>query len=284
MQIRLAYNVNFEGEKKAFEIDNYCSYIKNDMRNIVKLDIKKNDIQSFYADSTNIVRNVILGEEGSRYFEKNGATISDVEVISISIESTYATMLESHHEELIEKSLELADADAKMKVVQALAKVEKEEADLAAANKLYKLELDQKFKEETFAKEEAMKEKFRQADAAANKAKADMQEVLAAINEAQIAREKAKHEAEIAHAKELAAIEESKQAAYAKTVVEMLGAIQPGLIEAIQGQTNADLANGIASSVAPYAIAGGHDISEVVAQMLRGTTVEDVLKNFSRKE
>ena len=284
VQIRLAYNVNFEGEKKAFEIDNYCSYIKNDMRNIVKLDIKKNDIQSFYANSTNIVRNVILGEEGSRYFEKNGATISDVEVISISIERTYATMLESHQEELIEKSLELADADAKMKVVQALAKVEKEEADLAAANKLYKLELDQKFKEETFAKEEVMKEKIRQADAAANKAKADMQEVLAAINEAQIAREKAKHEAEIAHAKELAAIEEEKQAAYAKTVVEMLGAIQPGLIEAIQGQTNADLANGIASSVAPYAIAGGHDISEVVAQMLRGTTVEDVLKNFSHKE
>ena len=284
VQIRLAYNVNFEGEKKAFEIDNYCSYIKDDMRNIVKLDIKKNDIQSFYADSTNIVRNVILGEEGSRYFEKNGATISDVEVISISIERTYATMLESHQEELIEKSLELADADAKMKVVQALAKVEKEEADLAAANKLYKLELDQKFKEETFAKEEAMREKVRQADAAANQAKADMQEVLAAINEAQIAREKAKHEAEIAHAKELAAIEESKQAAYAKTVVEMLGAIQPGLIEALQGQTNADLANGIASSVAPYAIAGGQDISEVVAQMLRGTTVEDVLKNFSHKE
>ena len=138
VQIRLAYNVNFEGEKKAFEIDNYCSYIKDDMRNIVKLDIKKKDIQSFYADSTNIVRNVILGEEGSRYFEKNGATISDVEVISISIERTYATMLESHQEELIEKSLELADADAKMKVVQALAKVEKEEADLAAANKLYK--------------------------------------------------------------------------------------------------------------------------------------------------
>ena len=284
VQIRLAYNVNFEGEKKAFEIDNYCSYIKDDMRNIVKLDIKKNDIQSFYADSTNIVRNVILGEEGSRYFEKNGATISDVEVISISIERTYATMLESHQEELIEKSLELADADARMKVVQALARVEKEEADLAAANKLYKLELDQKFKEETFAKEEAMREKVRQADAAANQAKADMQEVLAAINEAQIAREKAKHEAEIAHAKELAAIEESKQAAYAKTVVEMLGAIQPGLIEALQGQTNADLANGIASSVAPYAIAGGQDISEVVAQMLRGTTVEDVLKNFSHKE
>lgn len=280
VQIRLAYNVNFEGEKKAFEIDNYCSYIKNDMRNIVKLDIKKNDIQSFYADSTNIVRNVILGEEGSRYFEKNGATISDVEVISISIERTYATMLESHQEELIEKSLELADADARMKVVQALAKVEKEEADLAAANKLYKLELDQKFKEETFAKEEAMKEKVRQADAAANKAKADMQEVLAAINEAQIAREKAKQEAEIAHAKELAAIEEAKQAAYAKTVVEMLGAIQPGLIEAINANTQSELVTGIGSAISPYAMANGESVADTVSTLLRGSKLEDALKSF----
>ena len=280
VQIRLAYNVNFEGEKKAFEIDNYCSYIKDDMRNIVKLDIKKNDIQSFYADSTNIVRNVILGEEGSRYFEKNGATISDVEVISISIERTYATMLESHQEELIEKSLELADADAKMKVVQALARVEKEEADLAAANKLYKLELDQKFKEETFAKEEAMREKVRQADAAANQAKADMQEVLAAINDAQIAREKAKHEAEIAHAKELAAIEESKQAAYAKTVVEMLEAIQPGLIEAINANTQSELVTGIGSAISPYAMANGESVADTVSTLLRGSKLEDALKSF----
>ena len=169
-----------------------------------------------------------------------------------------------------------------MQVVTALAEVEKKEADLAAANKLYKLELDQKFKEEQLSKEEAIKAKLRAASAAENKAKADMQEVLAMINEAELARKKAVQDAEIAHEKELAAIEEAKQKAYAATVVEMLGAIQPGLIEAIQGQTNAELANGIASSVAPYAIGNGKDVSEIVSQMLRGTTVEDVLEKFKK--
>ena len=109
-----------------------------------------------------------------------------------------------------------------------------------------------------------------------------MQEVLAAINEATIAREKAQRDAEIEYQKSLAKIEEDKQKAYAATVVEMLGAIQPGLIEAINGQTNAELANGIASSVAPYAIGNGKDVSEIVSQMLRGTTVEDVLEKFKK--
>lgn len=284
VQVKLTYNVDFNGDKsKWFEVDNYTRFITDYMRNAIKIAIKDYDIQNFYADSTAIIRAEVLDEEtGVHTFKNNGAVITDVEVVSVSVERSVAELLEQHQEEILSKSLELADADAKMQVVTALAEVEKKEADLAAANKLYKLELDQKFKEEQLSKEEAIKAKLRAAAEAENKAKADMQEVLAAINDATIAREKAQNDAEIEYQKSLTKIEEDKQKAYAATVVEMLGAIQPGLIEAIQGSTNAELANGIGQAVAPYAIAGGQDISTVVSQMLRGTTMEDVLKNFKK--
>lgn len=284
VQVKLTYNVDFNGDKsKWFEVDNYTRFVTDYMRNAIKIAIKDYDIQNFYADSTAIIRAEVLDEEtGVHTFKNNGAVITDVEVVSVSVERSVAELLEQHQEEILSKSLELADADAKMQVVTALAEVEKKEADLAAANKLYKLELDQKFKEEQLSKEEAIKAKLRTAAEAENKAKADMQEVLAAINDATIAREKAQRDAEIEYQKSLAKIEEDKQKAYAATVVEMLGAIQPGLIEAIQGSTNAELANGIGQAVAPYAIAGGQDISSVVSQMLRGTTMEDVLKNFKK--
>lgn len=284
VQVKLTYNVDFNGDKsKWFEVDNYTRFVTDYMRNAIKIAIKDYDIQNFYADSTAIIRTEVLDEEtGVHTFKNNGAVITDVEVVSVSVERSVAELLEQHQEEILSKSLELADADAKMQVVTALAEVEKKEADLAAANKLYKLELDQKFKEEQLSKEEAIKAKLRVAAEAENKAKADMQEVLAAINDATIAREKAQRDAEIEYQKSLAKIEEDKQKAYAATVVEMLGAIQPGLIEAIQAQTNAELANGIGQAVAPYAIAGGQDISTVVSQMLRGTTMEDVLKNFKK--
>ena len=284
VQVKLTYNVDFNGDKsKWFEVDNYTRFVTDYMRNAIKIAIKDYDIQNFYADSTAIIRTEVLDEEtGVHTFKNNGAVITDVEVVSVSVERSVAELLEQHQEEILSKSLELADADAKMQVVTALAEVEKKEADLAAANKLYKLELDQKFKEEQLSKEEAIKAKLRAAAEAENKAKADMQEVLAAINDATIAREKAQRDAEIEYQKSLAKIEEDKQKAYAATVVEMLGAIQPGLIEAIQGSTNAELANGIGQAVAPYAIAGGQDISTVVSQMLRGTTMEDILKNFKK--
>ena len=284
VQVKLTYNVDFNGDKsKWFEVDNYTRFVTDYMRNAIKIAIKDYDIQNFYADSTAIIRTEVLDEEtGVHTFKNNGAVITDVEVVSISVERSVAELLEQHQEEILSKSLELADADAKMQVVTALAEVEKKEVDLAAANKLYKLELDQKFKEERLSKEEAIKAKLRAATEAENKAKADMQEVLAAINDATIAREKAQRDAEIEYQKSLAKIEEDKQKAYAATVVEMLGAIQPGLIEAINGQTNAELANGIASSVAPYAIGNGKDVSEIVSQMLRGTTVEDVLEKFKK--
>ena len=282
VQVKLTYNVDFNGDKsKWFEVDNYTRFVTDYMRNAIKIAIKDYDIQNFYADSTAIIRAEVLDEEtGVHTFKNNGAVITDVEVVSVSVERSVAELLEQHQEEILSKSLELADADAKMQVVTALAEVEKKEADLAAANKLYKLELDQNFKEEQLSKEEAIKAKLRAAAEAENKAKADMQEVLAAINDATIAREKAQRDAEIEYQKSLAKIEEDKQKAYAATVVEMLGAIQPGLIEAINANTQTELVSGIGSAISPYAMANGESVADTVSTLLRGSKLEDALKNF----
>ena len=282
VQVKLTYNVDFNGDKsKWFEVDNYTRFVTDYMRNAIKIAIKDYDIQNFYADSTAIIRTEVLDEEtGVHTFKNNGAVITDVEVVSVSVERSVAELLEQHQEEILSKSLELADADAKMQVVTALAEIEKKEADLAAANKLYKLELDQKFKEEQLSKEEAIKAKLRAAAEAENKAKADMQEVLAAINDATIAREKAQRDAEIEYQKSLAKIEEDKQKAYAATVVEMLGAIQPGLIEAINANTQSELVTGIGSAISPYAMANGESVADTVSTLLRGSKLEDALKNF----
>ena len=284
VQIKLTYNMKFAGDKKKwFEIDNYTHFITDNMRNTIKNAIRNYDIQSFYTSFVDIIRNEVLDEEaGVHTYDENGAVITDVEIIGISVESPYAEMLDAHQEELLSKSLELADADAKMQIVAALAEVEQKEADLEAANKIYKLELEQKVKMDKLAKEEALKVKLRAAQEAENKAKADMQELLASINEAEIAREKAKNDAEIAYQKQLEEIEEEKQATYAATVEKILKAIQPGLVEALQGQTNAELANGIGQAVAPYAIANGKDISDVVNTMLRGTTLDSVLATMQK--
>ena len=112
------------------------------------------------------------------------------------------------------------------------------------------------------------------------KAKQDMQEILTAIKDAELARDKALKEAEIAHAKELAEIEKDKQKAYADTVEQMVKAISPDLVAALTTSANADLLTTGMQSMSPYAIANGESVSDTVNKLLRGTPLEGMLEKM----
>ena len=264
------------------------------MRSLLKREVKTHTIQDFYANSTDIIRNIVLDKKktecesdgkpkpNGRFFKENGMLVYDVEVLSINIESEISEMLEHHQYEMISKTLELADADAKMKVVSALADVEKKEADLQAANRMYKLTLEQKIEEEKLAKEEAIKTKIRAMNAAEAKAKEDMQKVLSAIQEAELAREKASRDADIAHKKELSAIKEAEQKAYAATVEQMMKAISPELVAALTASANADLLVTGMKAMSPYAIANGESVPDTVNKLLRGTPLEGLLSEMAK--
>ena len=290
VSIKVSYCVNFlkQYKDKWFAVENYVKYLTDHMRSLLKKEMKQHTIQDLYAKSADIVRDCILvtdketGKHSSRIFEENGMELYDVEVLSLSIDPEVNEMLEQHQMEMISKTLELSDADARMKVVKALDELEKQEIKLKADTALYKQTLENQKKAEEFKQREEMNEKIRAAELAEQKAKSDMQAVLNAINEAQLARDKAASDAQLEVMRQKSEIKKAEQEAYAKTVVDMFKAIQPDLVAAIQGQTNADLANGIASSVSPYAMAGGKDVSEVVSQLLRGTTLDSVLEKFKQ--
>ena len=296
VQIKVSYCVNFleEHKDKWFSVENYVKYMTDHMRSLLKREVKTHTIQDFYANSTDIIRNIVLDKKktecesdgkpkpNGRFFKENGMLVYDVEVLSINIESEISEMLEHHQYEMISKTLELADADAKMKVVSALAEVEKKEADLQAANRMYKLTLEQKIEEEKLAKEEAIKTKIRAMNAAEAKAKEDMQKVLSAIQEAELAREKASRDADIAHKKELSAIKEAEQKAYAATVEQMMKAISPELVAALTASANADLLVTGMKTMSPYAIANGESVPDTVNRLLRGTPLEGLLSEMAK--
>lgn len=296
VQIKLSYCVNFleEHKDKWFSVENYVKYMTDHMRSLLKREVKNHTIQDFYANSTDIVRNCVLGKNGKksdkdevkkpdgRFFSENGMMVYDVEVLSIKMSASVANMFEDHQFEMISKTLELSDAEAKMKVVEALAAVEKQEAELKNANALYRLALDQKVQEEKLAKDEALKAKQRAAAAAEVQAKKDLQEVLTAIQTAELARKKAITDAETAHAKEMAEIEAEKQKVYAKTVKEIMESITPDLVAALSTKANAEALEAVTGNMAPYALANGESVAETVDKLLRGTTLEGVLTDIAK--
>lgn len=290
VQIKLSYYVDFLEDYKDswFSVNNYAKYLCDNMRSLIKREIRTYNIKDFYANSTEIIRNIVLDintdaeteavdKPFGRLFRTNGMLVNDVDIIGIGVEKDIAMILEKHQNELIQKSVELADAAARMEVVTALADVKKREAELNNETALYALELEQKRTEEEMHNEEMIRVKKREAKAAEVQAQNDLQGILTAIQSAEMARIKEKQDAEITHAKELAKIEKAKQEAYAATVKEIMSSIQPDLVAAISASTQAELLKEGMASISPYAIANGESVADTVNKLLRGTSLEEII-------
>lgn len=294
IDIKVSYCVNFleEYKDKWFCVENYVKYMTDRMRSMLKREVKKYDVHEFYANSTDIVRSVVLGKSkkgeeaadkkyNGRLFKENGMLVYDVEVLKIDVDSDIAEMLEVHQREMIEKAMLLNDAEAKIKLVEAIAEADQKEAEVAKAKRLHSIETKNIIETEEFAKAQVLEAKKRAAAKAKADAELELQEVLNQINEAKLARDKAENDAKVALQKELAAIEEAKQKAYAETVKEIMTSVSPNLVAALTTKANAELLTEATKNMSPLAIARGESVADTLNTLLRGTTLEKIVDKIS---
>lgn len=294
VRFKVSYCVNFleEYKDKWFNVENYVKYMTDRMRSLLKREIKKHDIQDFYSNSTDIIRNTVLNKGNTnkdkntingRLFKENGMFVHDVEVLRIDMNRDISDMFNEHQLDMIQKALELNDAENKIKLIEALTEADKKNVEMANAKALYKLELQHTFEKEKFEKEQVLAEQERAAKKAKADAELELQAVLNNINKAKLARDKAEDDAKVALQKELEAIEEAKQKAYAETVKEIMTSISPDLVAALSTKANAELLTEATKNMSAFSIANGESISETVDRLLRGTTLEGVLNKVTDK-
>lgn len=293
--VKVSYCVDFDPAymDSWFSIDNYVKYLCDRIRSLLKREVKKHTIEDFYQNYSDIVRNIAIdysenttSEKASnkhegRFFRENGMFVKDCEVLSLTVESEIAEILESHQRDMVEKSLELSDAEARVKVAEALFDAEKKENELASTKLINRMNLQG---EEARRKLEIQAEVNRKQEAekqAAKQAEKDMQVLIDAIHEAEMTRKQKETDANIAEKQALADIEKAKQEAYAKTVADVMKSIQPDLVAAIQAQSDSKVFNSIATGIAPYAIGNGESAAEFVDRLLRGTTLEGIVNKFA---
>ena len=290
--IQVSYCVNFleKYKDKWFSVENYIKYMTDRMRSMLKREAKKYDIQEFYANSTDIVRKVVLDKNTNekkdkqldgRFFAENGMLVYDVEVLRVNVDSDIAEILESHQLEMIDKALKLNDAKSRIELVEALNEAEKKENEMLTAKRMFNIELEHKIATEKMAKEEEVNAKKRAAAQAKADAELALQGVLNQINEAKLARDKAENDAKIALQRELGAIEEAKQKVYADTIKEIVGSISPDLVAALTTKANAELLTEATKNMSPLAIARGESVADTLNTLLRGTTLEKIVEKIS---
>ena len=292
-RVRVSYSVDFlkEHQDKWFNVDNYVKYMCDRIRSEVKRVAKNYTIEEFYQDYSGIVHDVAVNSgceidgvasKKGRFFAENGMLVHDCDVLGIEIvDNDIEEMLVAHQQEMITQSLKLSDAEKRVTVAEQLANAEKKEQELRTQQLLNKMELQ---REEAMRKLQIQAEVNRQQEAedwAKKQAESDMQTIVNAIHEASLARKEKDYAQDLEYKKHLAALEQAKQKAYAETVASIMASIGPDLVSAMNSKSNADMTVAISQAIAPYALAKGESVSEVVNKLLRGTSLEDTINGVN---
>ena len=292
-RIKVSYCVDFlkEHMDKWFNVENYVKYMCDRIRSEMKRVAKQYNIEEFYQHYSEIMRAVAIdsgcetdgnnGKKG-RFFSENGMLVHDCEVLSISVDKEIEKMLTMHQQEMIAQSLKLSDAEKRVAVAEKLAVAEQKEQELRNQQLINKMQLQ---REEAVKKLAIQSEINALQDAeklAAKKAEQDMQKVIDAIHDASLARKDKDNAMEIEYKRQLAAIEEAKQKAYAETVAAIMGSISEDLVAAMTSKSNNDMTVAIAQAIAPYALAGEDEsVADVVNKLLRGTALEQLIDDVN---
>ena len=300
VEVKVSYCVDFleEYKSKWFSVENYVKFMCDRERSLLKREAKKYTIEEFYDKASDIVRNVVLDiqdtagceaceDDGSRkyfgrLFRENGMLVKDVEVLSVRVDRDIQLILDSHQEDTIRQALELTNATRKASVTAKLAEYEKQEYELKQEGRLHRAELDRIYEAEKIANQQEIEAAQIARDKAKAEAEKEVQVLKDAIFDAELARKKKSNEAYNAQQKAEAELEKAKEEAYAAMVKEVMGSISPGLIEAMNSSSNAEMLEALTKNMSPYAIAKGESITEVTTQLLRGTPMEEFVGNLDR--
>ena len=291
--VKVSYCVSFDKklQDKWFSIDNYVKYLCDRERSLIKKYVKGHTIEDFYQNYSSIVHdiavdNMFKGEQGDterpwgRYFEENGMYVYDAEVLAIEVEDSIEELLTEHQYEMVKKNLELADAEKNLEITRALADAEREEQDLRYEKISHKLELQKLESERKMALQAELNRAQEAEELAKKQAEKDLQGLIDAVHDAELARRQRTEDQRQKNAEAAAALEKAKQDAYAETVAKIMGSIAPGLIEAMTTKSNEDMLIEVSKNISPYALARGESVSTFVNELLKGTTLENTLKNI----
>lgn len=282
--IKVSYCVDFDDnyQGKWFSIDNYVKYMCDRERSLIKRAVKQYTIEELYQNYSIIIHDIAIDIDNNahegRFFPENGMFVKDCEVLAFNINDEFADLFDTHQREIVEKNLQLTAAEARAHVAEALSVAQRKEAEVSSEAVTFRMQLQQQEADEKLRLQSEINRKKEAEALAAKQAELDLQPLLDKISTAELERTSLKQQNEIDFAKEKNAIETAKRDAYAATVERIMKSITPGLVEALTAKANADLAVDFGSAIAPYALAKDESAADVVNTLLRGSSLENIVK------
>lgn len=284
VEIKVSYNVDFDEAHidKWFSVDNYVKLLCDKIRSDVKRGVKQYDIQEFYHNYSEIVRELIFNGNDRRTFDDNGMVLKDVDVLSIHVDSEIKTMLEKNQRQMIANMLSVQMAEANFnrskKEVEMQMQIESLKHSLALSTINAQMEEESANREKT-----AAANRFNENEARAKlEAEREHDSIKDEIEANELKRNKAREDQRLEiRSRELEQNAKEKQI-YAETVAKVMESVSPDLIAAMQNNSNAQTLRTVAEAMSPLAIARGESVADTVNTLMRGTTLEGIIDKVAK--
>lgn len=291
VNIELSYRVNFEGRSSAwFNVENYVKFLCDHMRSILRSVVKKYTIEEFYENSTEIIRNSILGipnEKGIRsgkLFSENGMRIYDVEVLDVSMQDEdIEGLLTQNQNDIIVNTLALAKEKRKLEIQKEIENIKIASGILKTKTEIESIRNTSSIYIETFNAEMQKVEDSSLGESRKRDVEKEKQDTLDLVNDKNIERNRKEAEVSLEISKkqleqQLELLQGNVDAF--KTKIE---SISPGLIESMQVFSNSDLAGKLSESMAPLAMLGGKSVTDVFLQLAQGLGLNELVSGLDKK-
>lgn len=289
--VKVSYCVDFlpDYKEKWFGLENYVKYLCDRLRSLLKREAKKYSVEEFYLKASDIIRDTVLGGEKTRedkigrLFVENGMFVHDVEILSLKLEGEIQEIIDLHQKDEIKKTLDFSSEEKELEITRKLSEFKKEKADLEYRTKHFERELKNKLKLKEIEYSESERRAEEESKKAEKEAEENMQKILDAIQQSELARKKKLTDSDLYKKEKNQKLESENRKAYTDDIKKVLDAITPDLVASMNSKSNAELMETLATSMSPYAIAGGESISDVTNRLLRGTSLEKMLEKTLEK-
>lgn len=293
--IKVTYVASFTGDDKSkwFGVDDYTGYLCDRMRSMIMNCVGKTAIGDLFANSTDIIRDLILGKSGDgeqerpgRRLEEIALHISNVDVFEVTIHERIKSLLIGAQQDAIQQALALGKQERDV----AFAKTsEGLKRALAAEISITEVE-HEKLQREKIARvtETQMAAVKSNADLAAARAVAEKELETAKSDVADIVRGRdlATEQQRIDIATKDVVVENLRIGAEVSAVTEKAKAITPDMIAALQRFGDDEMTTRTAEALAPLkmlGVAGGKGILEVIGELVAGSQLsENLVKKLQK--
>lgn len=283
--LRYSMRVNFEGEPlRWFEVENYVKFLCDHVRSVLKGSTKKHSIESFYAQSVELIRDAILGKQDDKgvragmKFVENGMRVTDVEILDVSIDDEdIASLLGDAQHEAVQSNIELLRARRGLEMTEKKEAISRGEAEARAETAKRHAELEVAATADKLRVALAIvQSQLEQAEAEKTAAIA-RNAVADADHAAKLARDRATRELETATRAANQQLMLQALEAEVGAAVQRFGAAQGGFSEALLALQNQETLQKVAEAMSVQSFIGGKTLTDVIDKVFAGTPLAGIM-------